>query len=318
MIFMGDRSITRYLSQLASADRQEVAGGVPVADAKITRLTEKVAILHEELECLQVLETEMLEAQNKQISLTDPDARSMATSGRDTGIVGYNVQSAVDTEHHLIVTHEMTNIGTDRGQLSSVAKQARDVLGMDKLTVVADRGYYNGEEIVACEDDDITTYIPKVMTSTAKARGRFGKQDFVYLEDENVYICPTDERLTQRFTNVEDGKTLHRYWTTACATCPIKDQCTTGKERRITRWEHEAVLEKVQRRLDEKPEMMHLRRETVEHPLGTIKSWMGSTQFQMKTLKNVAAEMALHVLAYNLKRVMTIMGIAPLIAAIRT
>ena len=297
-----------------------------MAEAKITRLTEKVAILHEELERLQVLETEMLEMDDKQISLTDPDARSscrrhassmMATSGRDTGIVGYNVQSAVDTEHHLIVTHEVTNIGTGRSQLSSMAKQARDVLGADKITVVADRGYYNGEEIVACEDADITTYIPKVLTSMAKARGRFGKQDFVYLAKEDVYICPADERLTHHYTNVEDGKTLHRYWTRACATCPIKAQCTTGKQRRITRWEHEAVLEKVQRRLDEKPDMMHLRRETVEHPFGTIKSWMGSTHFQMKTLKNVATEMALHVLAYNLKRVMMIMGIAPLVAAIQ-
>ena len=214
-----------------------------MAEAKITRLTEKVAILHEELERLQVLETEMLEMDDKQISLTDPDARSscrrhassmMATSGRDTGIVGYNVQSAVDTEHHLIVTHEVTNIGTDRGQLFNMAKQARDVLGADKITVVADRGYYNGEEIVACEDADITTYIPKVLTSTAKARGRFGKQDFVYLAKEDVYICPADERLTHHYTNVEDGKTLHRYWTRACATCPLKSDCTTGKQRRIT------------------------------------------------------------------------------------
>jgi len=313
-----DRSIARYLSQLESADRQEAAGGMPVAEAKITRLAEKIDILHQEIERLKVLETQMLETEDKQISLTDPDARSMATSGRDTGIVGYNVQSAVDTEHHLIVTHEVTNAGTDRSQLANMVEQSRDALDTEKITVIADRGYYTGEEIVTCENDGITVYIPRVMTSTAKARGRFGKQDFVYRANDDVYICPAGERLPYRFTNVEDGKTLHRYWTTACTTCPIKVQCTTGKERRITRWEHEAVLEKVQRRLDKKPDMMHVRRETVEHPFGTIKSWMGSTHFQMKTLKNVATEMALHVLAYNLKRVMAIMGVGPLMAAIST
>ena len=136
------------------------------------------------------------------------------------------------------------------------------------------------------------------------------------MAEEDVYLCPAGERLIYHYTNVpENGLTLHRYWTTACQECAIKDQCTTGKERRITRWEHEDILEAVQRRLDEHPEKMRQRRETVEHPFGTIKSWMGSTHFQMKTLKRVGTEMALHVLAYNLKRVMNIMGIRPLIAA---
>ncbi len=248
--------------------------------------------------------------------MADPDARSMATSGRGSGMVGYNVQAAVETKHHLIVAHEVTNVGTDRGQLANMAKQAKAALETDRLDAVTDRGYFNGEEILACDEAGITVTLPKPLTSGSKAKGRFGKQDFVYLAADDVYLCPAGERLVHHYTNQEKGLTLRRYWTNACQGCAIKDRCTTGKERRITRWEHEHVLEAVQRRLDEHPEKMRRRRETVEHPFGTIKSWMGSTHFQMKTLKRVGTEMALHVLAYNLKRVMAILGLGPLIAAI--
>ncbi len=241
----------------------------------------------------------------------------MATSGRGSGMVGYNVQAAVDINHHLIVTHEVTNVGTDRSQLSHMAKRTKAALKADELEVVADRGYFSSKEILACEEAGITVTLPKPMTSGSRAKGRFVKQDFVYLVEDDVYRCPAGEHLTYHYTNVEKGLTLRRYWTTACHICAIKDQCTSGKERRITRWEHEHVLEAVQRRLDEHPEKMRRRRETVEHPFGTIKSWMGYTHFQMKTLKRVGTEMALHVLAYNLKRVMKIIGIAPLIAAMR-
>jgi hypothetical protein len=223
----------------------------------------------------------------------------------------------VDTEHHLIVAHEVTNVGTDRAQLSAMAKKTKAALETERLEVVADRGYFSGAEILACEEAGITVTLPKPLTSGSKAKGRFGKQDFVYVAEDDVYRCPAGERLAYRFTNREKGLTLRRYWTNACQTCAIKHRCTTGRERRITRWEHEHVLEAVQRRLDEHPEKMRLRRETVEHPFGTIKCWMGYTHFQMKTLKNVGTEMALHVLAYNLKRVINIMGVAPLIAAMR-
>jgi Transposase DDE domain len=262
------------------------------------------------------LNARMMQTEDKQISLTDPDARSMATSGRGSGIVGYNVQTAVDTKHHLIVAHEVTNVGTDRSQLSNMAEQARTEIGAETVEVVADRGYYDGEEIVACEEAGITVYLPKPMTSGAKAAGRFGKQDFVYVAEDDVYLCPAGERLTYRYTNEEDGKTLRRYWTSACQACALKSKCTTGRERRITRWEHEAVLETVQARLDRNPDKMRVRRQTVEHPFGTIKSWMGSTHFQMKTLKHVGTEMALHVLAYNMKRVMRILGVGGLMEAI--
>jgi hypothetical protein len=232
-------------------------------------------------------------------------------------MVGYNVQSAVDTKHHLIVTHEVTNVGSDRSQLSRMTEQARAAIGSEAIEAVADRGYYSGEEIVACEQAGITVYLPKPMTSGLLAKGRFGKQDFVYVADEDVYRCPAGERLTFRFTGEEDGKMLRRYWTTACHDCALKALCTTGTERRISRWEHEAVLERVQARLDRDPDRMRVRRRTAEHPFGTIKAWMGATHFQTRTLPKVASEMALNVLAYNMKRVMALLGVRALVEAAR-
>jgi len=309
-----EESVARYLSQLDTADRQEPSEALAVRTA---HLKEKLAKLASELQRLKAIEQEMLASPDQQISLTDPDSRSMATSGRGSGIVGYNVQVAVDTEHHLIVTHEVTNSGSDRSQLATIALQAKDVLGAEHLDAVADRGYFNGTEILACEQADITVTLPKPMTSGAKSDGRFGKQDFVYLPTEDVYRCPAGEKLSYRYTNVEDGKTLRRYWTTACPHCPLKSQCTTASQRRITRWEHEHVLEAVQQRLDKNPQAMRLRRETVEHPFATLKMRMGATHFLMKRLPKVATEMALHVLAYNLTRVMNIIGVQPLLMAMR-
>jgi transposase len=307
-----DESIARYLSQLDSADRQ----GEAVPEAKITRLNEKIATLRQEIQRLNALNAQMMQTEDKQISLTDPDARSMATSGRGSGIVGYNVQSAVDTKHHLIVSHEVTNVGSDRAQLSNMAEQARTAIGSETIEAVADRGYYAGEEIKACEEAGITVYLPKILNSGAKAEGRFGKQDFIYVAEVDVYLCPAGQQLTYRYTREEAGKKLRRYWTSACQACALKSKCTTGRERRIARWEHEAILETVQARLDRNPDKMRVRRQTVEHPFGTIKSWMGSTHFQMKTLKHVGTEMALHVLAYNMKRVMRILGVGGLMEAI--
>ena len=309
-----EESVARYLSQLDTADRQEPT---EVLAAKATRLKEKLAKLKEEMAKLAAYEKQMLASSDQQISLTDPDSRSMATSGRGSGVVGYNVQVAVETEHHLIVTHEVTNNGSDRAQLANMARQAKTALKTETLEAVADRGYFNSPEILACHEAGITVTLPKPLTSGAKSDGRFGKQDFAYLADEDVYRCPAGERLPYRYTNQEAGKVLRRYWTSACSKCPLKAQCTTGPQRRITRWEHEHLLDDVQRRLDANPQAMRQRRETVEHPFGTIKARMGATHFLMKTLPKVAAEMALSVLAYNLTRVINILGTAPLIAAIQ-
>ena len=301
-----EASVARYLQQLDTADRQEPSEALKT---KTSRLKEKIEKLKEQMRCLEILKVEMLATPDQQISLTDPDARSMATSGRGFGVVGYNVQIAVEAKHHLIVTHEVTNDGSDRSQHSHVAKETKAMLDVDKLDAVADRGYFDSEEILACENAGITVTLPKPMTSNSKAQGRFGKQDFRYLAEEDVYICPAGETLAYRYTIEENGLVLRRYWTNACQSCAVKQSCTTGKERRIARWEHEHVLEAVQRRLDEHPEKMRQRRETVEHPFGTIKARMGATHFLMKTLPKVTTEMALHVLAYNLTRVMNIMGV---------
>jgi transposase len=306
-----DESIARYLSQLETADRH----GDAVPASKVERLKSKIEKLKDEIVRLNEINARMMRSEDKQISLTDPDARSMATSGKDTGIVGYNVQIAVDTQHHLIVAHEVTNVGTDRHQLADMAELTREELGSETLEVVADRGYYEGREIKACEDAGISVTLPKPQTSGAKAEGRFGKQDFVYVAADDVYRCPAGEMLTYRYASVEDGKTIRRYWTSACKTCALKAACTTGPERRISRWEHEAVLEKVQSRLDHNPDAMRVRRSTAEHPFGTIKCWMGATHFLTMTLPKVATEMALNVLAYNIKRVTAIIGVGALLEA---
>jgi transposase len=308
-----DESIERYLGQIASADRQETA----VAKAKTERLENKIATLKQEMARLKKLEVRLLQAPDQQISLTDPDARSMATSGRGTGMVGYNVQAAVDAKHHLIVTHEVTNVGHDRNQLSHMAKNAKQVIGTEALEVVADRGYFKGEELRACEQANITTFLPKPQTSGNMAKGLFGKRDFIYHDEDDEYSCPGGQRLIYRFTREEKGQMIRRYWSSACTHCSLKLQCTTGQYRRVSRWEHEAVIEAAERRMDKEPERMRVRRSTVEHPFGTLKAWMGYNHFLTRTLPRVSTEMSLHVLAYNMKRVMAIMGEAALIAAIQ-
>ena len=267
---------------------------------------------------LEAVDKQRSEQPDQQISFTDPDARSMATSGRGSGVVGYNVQAAVDTEHHLIVAHEVTTSGSDRAQLAPMSKLTKQVLGVDTLDVVADRGYFTSEQILECAEAGVTVTLPKPQTSNNTARGLFGKPDFRYVPRQDMYICPAGEALLfVSHKRESDGLNLRRYATRACSNCRMRKRCTTTSQRSITRWEHEHVLEEVQRRLDENPQAMRVRRETVEHPFGTIKARMGATHFLMKRLPNVKTEMALAVLAYNLTRVMNIIGIGPLMKAIR-
>lgn len=309
-----EESIARYLHQLESADRQERSKARAM---RINRLNEKLDKLHEEMERLQALDKQRLEQPDQQISLTDPDARSMATSGRGSGVVGYNVQATVDTKHHLIVAHEVTQSGSDRSQLAPMSKKTKEALGVDKLDVVADRGYFTSEQILECVEAGINVTIPKPQTSNNRARGQFGKSDFRYVASEDMYICPAGEVLmfVSHKRNAE-GLNQRRYSTRACWSCKLKHRCTSASYRVVDRWEHEHVLEDVQRRLDENPQAMRIRRETVEHPFGTIKARMGAAHFLMKRLHNVKTEMSLAVLAYNLTRVMNIIGAGPLIAAI--
>ncbi|MGB5690395.1 MAG: IS1182 family transposase [Woeseiaceae bacterium] len=304
-----EKSITRYLDELAEADAAE-----PAADDAET-MKAKIETLKEEMQRLKKLESRMLKAPDKQLSLTDPDARSM--NYRGSGMVGYNVQSVVDSKHHLIIAHQVSNRGSDRQQLSPMAKEAKAVLGVKKLKVVADRGYYNGDELRACELAGIQTYVPKSTTSPNKAKGYFDRSRFKYIKRSDQYECPAGERLKLHTERVEDGKMLKRYWTSACSRCAIKPQCTNGKERRVSRWVHEDVLERAQRRLEKEPEMMKARRCLVEHPFGTLKSWTSSTHLLTKTLPSVSTEMSLQVLAYNMKRAINLLGTKKIMATIQ-
>jgi transposase len=308
-----EESIQRYLDALETADRTQP----PDLEAKSERLKDKIDRLRRQMRQLDQTKEQLQTQPDGQLSLTDPDARSMTSHGKGTGVVGYNVQAAVDAKHHLIVAHEVTNVGSDRGQLSPMAQAARDAMGKTTLKAVADRGYYNAPQIKACHDAGIATILPKPTTSNAKAEGRFDKADFVYIARDDEYECPAGERAIYRFSREENGLLLRRYWSSACPQCPMKAQCTPSDYRRISRWEHEAVLEAVQRRLDKQPQAMTIRRRTVEHVFGTLKHWMGSTHFLTRTLANVTTEMSLHVLAYNLKRVMSILGIGKTVKAIR-
>jgi len=306
-------SIARYLADLDRADRDPST----VTEARVEHLKDKVEIVKAQMQRLKQLGVQMSQTPDEQLSLTDPDARSMATSARGSGVVGYNVQTAVDAKHHLIVTHEVTNQGTDRAQLSSMGKKTQEAIGTQDLTALADRGYYAGPEILKCQQAGINALVPKSYTSNNLAKGQFDKRDFHYIPEKDEYRCPAGERAIWRYSGEQDGMIQHRYWASACPRCPLKAQCTTGDYRRIGRWEHEAVLEAMQSRLEKMPDAARIRRQTAEHVFGTLKSWMGATHFLMKRLPNVQTEMSLHVLAYNLKRAMQIFGVVPLMRAIR-
>ena len=308
-----DESIERYLNALDTADRTQPAD----LEARTAHLQEKLSKLKKQMQYLREIEQQLKQQPDKQLSQTDPDARSMATSGRGTGMVGYNVQTAVDTKNHLIVAHEVTNIGHDRTQLSKMALQSREALEADDLEAIADRGYFKGPEILKCVEAGITPSVPKTMTSDNKAKGMYDKRDFVYIEADNEYLCPAGKRLIYHHSSVEDGMKINCYYTSACQSCELKAQCTTGKERRVRRWEHEGVLDAMQDRLDRNPGKMKQRRSTVEHVFGTLKFWMGSAHFLMKTIKHVSTEMSLHVLAYNLRRVINIFGVENLMRRVR-
>jgi transposase len=308
-----EESIQRYLKALETADRTQPAE----VEAKTQRLREKIATLREQMQRMDTIREELKQQPDQQISLTDSDSRSMISQAKGSGMVGYNVQAVVDAKHHLIVTHEVTNVGNDRAQLSKMGTAAKAAMGKQRLQALADRGYFSGPEIKACTEARITPIVPKPMTSNAMAEGRFSKADFVYIAKDDQYQCPAGERAIHRFCTVENGMTVHKYWSSACPRCPLKAQCTTSRYRRITRWEHEALLEAMQRRLDRKPQAMTMRRSTIEHVFGTLKHWMGSTHFLTRGLQHVSTEMSLHMLAYNFKRLIKLLGIAKTIGAMR-
>jgi transposase len=306
-----ESSINRYLAAIETADRQEAS----IAAVRTERLQDKIESLKAQMRELKEVEIQLKDAPDHQLSLTDPDARSMKTRGN--GIVGYNVQTAVDAKHHLIVAHEVTTEGGDHDQLTSMSIKAREAMGVEDLTAVADRGYFKSEEILASDEAGIEVYVARPDKSSGKVEGRFSKADFIYDAERDEYRCPAGQALIWRFETIEDGLKLHCYWSSNCKSCAIKSQCTGSVNRRIKRWENEALLEEMQERLDQAPDIMRIRRQTVEHPFGTIKFWMGTAHFLTTTLEHVSTEMSLHVLAYNMKRMMQIMGTAGLMQAMR-
>ena len=300
-----EESIQRYLEALDTADRTQPAE----LQSKTARLQGKVQKMRQRLRELQAITSQLEALPDRQLSKTDPDACAMTThSAKGTAMVGYNVQTAVDTKNHLIVAHEVTNTGSDRAQLSAMGRAARDAMGKRRLKAIADRGYYNSLELKACEEAGVAAIVPKPMTSNARAEGRFDKTDFIYIARADEYQCPAGQRAIHRFSREEDGLQIHIYWSSACPACPMKAQCTTSEYRRIRRWEHEEVMDKVQQRLDRMPDAMTVRKGTIEHVFGTLKHWMGWTHFLTRGMDNVATEMSLSVLAYNFKRVLSIPG----------
>lgn len=308
-----EADVARYIQEMVRIDRQEAG---EAREEKVDRLAHRYGQLRQEIARLKAMDEALADVPDSQISLTDPDARAMATSARLSGLVGYNVQSAVDTETHLIVAHEVTNQGFDREQLSPMAAAAKAALGREALHAIADKGYFSSADILACHDAGITTTVPRPETSGNRSKGMFVKADFAYDAGRDIYRCPAGAELTYRYTREEDGLQLRRYWTGECRDCPVRSRCTTGKERRITRWDHEHLVDAMRDRLSGADDPMTLRRCTVEHPFGTLKAWMGTTPFLTRRLKNVRTEMALNILAYNIKRVIALIGIRGLMAAI--
>lgn len=309
-----EERVARYMDELDRADRQPDQ----IPEIRLKHLRKRLKAARETLNRLEAIEPVIRETPDEQVSLTDPDARSIATSGKGTGIVGYNIQMAVEDKHHLIVAHEITNLGHDRTQLASMAEKAKQATDIENPKVYADRGYYSGNEILKCEEAGIDALVPKPITSNSKAHGRYEKRDFIYCEKTDTYTCPVGEVAKHRFTREEKGMVIRTYWSSACTDCRSRKERTTDKYRRIRRWEHEVILDRMQDRLDSNPDASRIRRQTVEHTFGTIKSWMGAVHFQMKTFKNVATEISLHVLAYNIKRMIAILGVKRLTKAIAT
>jgi len=308
-----EKKIDAYLDELDENDENDPDEYRPTAE----ELKEKIKTLRERMKKYKGLQKQMKESGESQISLTDPDSRSMPLAGGPRTQVSYNVQVSVDEKHKLIVDHAVTNQVTDRSLLGQMAKRAKHILGVEELDVLADMGYYDGQQVKDCLDEGITPYIPKPDTSANKKLGLFTKKDFRYDPELDCYCCPAGQKLTFRFQREEKGRIRRYYATSACSNCSIKSKCTRSKTgRRISRWDYEEVMEEMQLRVQLCPDKVKLRKQLAEHPFGTIKHHMNQGHFLMKGLPNVGAEMSLSVLAYNLKRVIKILGVPTMVQAL--
>ena len=306
-----DRTIARYLRELERQDEAEAGTEGPSAEA----LREKIAGLEQRRARYDGLQQALAARGETAVSLTDPDSRPMLSGGRIE--VCYNVQTAVDARHKLIVAEDVTNAAGDRDQLSPMAMAAQEVLGGATPVVVADQGYYHGAEIKTCLEAGLTPLVPRPVTSANEARGLFTKDDFGYDPGADVYRCPAGETLTCRSTTVELGRTIKTYRTSACGRCALQSRCTRNRDgRKITRWVDEHLLEDMARRLRRDPTLFAQRKALAEHPYGTMKRGMDQGYFLLKGLRKVRGEFSLTALAYNLKRVLSLVGVPQLVAAL--
>jgi transposase len=307
-----DERIDEYLSHLDRVDQSESEGSA----SRAATLEAKIASMRERRAGHAALLAELEASGESQISLTDPDARGMATHPK-VG-VGYNAQVAVDAKHKLIVEQHVTNVGSDLGLLAQTAGAAKELLGVGQIDVVADMGYYKGEDIAVCEQIGVTPYVARPQRGAAIFEGRFGKDKFAYDAGGDFYICPAGQRLGPVRKSERNGhRSIHYSNRRACRDCPLKSQCTGASFRHISRWEGEAVLNRMAERLAARPGILDVRRETVEHPFGSMKQWMNQGAFLMKGLEKVRGEFSLTAFAYNLRRAITILGVPALMKAVR-
>lgn len=306
-----DRKISIYLNDLDEQDKVEVEVNKPERD----KLKEQIETLEARKQEIKDLQQQLEESGELQISLTDPDSRNMRTADGGNDLC-YNVQLVTDSKHKLIVAHEVTNDANDLNQLHNMAVQAKKILDVEHIDAIADKGYFNTDEIKKCSEDKINCYVPQPRLSKNRRLGLFTDKEFLYSAESDQYICPAQQALTFRFQCEKGERTTRVYEASACKQCPLKAQCRRSKNnnRRIYRWVHQHIIEEMRDRMTELPDKIKKRKELIEHPFGTINHWNDQSYFLTKGLQKVATEMALTVLAYNIKRVINILGVKELIA----
>jgi transposase len=306
-----DARLEDYLARLDASDASEAGTG----GSRMRNLAEKIEALRKKRGSYEALLGDLERTGKDQISLTDPDSRAMAAHTKVA--VGYNIQVAVDARHKMIVEQQVTNQVVDMGLLQQTAEPAREVLGVEKIDVVADKGYFRTEDIEACEKAGLIPHVPRPQRGTSVANGFFRKDEFRYDTGRDAYVCPGGHDLKPiRQGRLRDMKKIDYANRAACAACPLRPRCTNSF-RAVSRLENEAALERMAERLKARPELLDRRREIVEHPFGTIKQWMNQGAFLMRGLDKVRAEFSLTALVYNLRRALNILGVANLMAAVR-
>lgn len=310
-----EEKVREYLAELDDNDKREAGVKSPGAE----ELKAKIEILRDRRGKYQGLLKELRASGESQISLTDPDSRAMLNNQRVE--VCYNVQATVDDKHKIILDHEVTNEAKDQDQLSRMGKRAKEILGVEGLEVLADKGYYKAVEVKECVDNGIIPYIPgresRVPKEINVPRPEFYKDRFKYDGERDLYLCPSGRELTFKNRARHHGKMMRLYQSKQCQGCQLRPQCTRNKKGRIIyRWEHEEVLEDMRQRVESNRDKVKMRQWLSEHPFGTIKRSMNQGYLLLRGLDKVAAEVSLTVLAYNIKRVINIVGLKAMIEAL--